>query len=104
MTELIPQNEPSIARVTLPTGETAPWFYNPESTCKARFATKVVFHSQESAVVHTYVLLLTNKAIDEESVNKSWSIAEDLTGVGNHRYKPVFSDAIFALDDCTIAR
>jgi hypothetical protein len=104
MEELNLINEPSIGRVTLPTGETAAWFYNPESTFIARFATKVVFRSSRCAQEYVYVLLLSENTVDEDSIGKAWSIADDLGSVESHVYQPYFTESIYAITDCEIKR
>lgn len=104
MKQLYLANEPSIGSVTLPDGDCATWFYNPDTTLVARFATKVVFRSTASGMAHNYILLLPDSYIDHDSTVKAWSIAEDLGSVDNQHYTPYFTDVVYALDECEITR
>ncbi|CAH0525680.1 hypothetical protein VHP8226_01210 [Vibrio hippocampi] len=97
-------NEPSIGWVTLPSGETATWFYNPDTTEIARYATKVVFRSAENEQEYIYILLLPENNIDDDSTCKSWSIAQDLGSVDGKLYQPSFSKLIYSLKDFDIKK
>ncbi|WP_261817827.1 hypothetical protein [Vibrio gallicus] len=104
MKELNLINEPSIGRVTLPTGETAPWFYNPDTTKIARFATRVVFRPNEYGQEYIYMLLLPNNSINNGSTVKLASIANDLGSVEGKPYKPYVSKNIYAIAECEITK
>lgn len=104
MKELYLANEPFIGRVTLPTGETGSWFYNPDTTTIARFASKVVFKSPEQYETHTFILLLPESYIDDESTSKARSIAEDLSFSQSNKYIPHFSDDIYDIEECRVER
>lgn len=102
MKELTLANEPYISKVTLPSGDTGAWFYNPDTTLVARFATKVVFLSDEGNEEYIYILLLPENHIDEASKTKACSIAEDLGSVSNQTLSPHYSGNIYSIEKCEI--